>query len=264
MLRSWLRWWLKIIPQQWQAQLMMELGSQVASEPLEKAIRHLMLTHADSLSPQEALRFLLRLDVGLYAGHGRNAVRYGDGVHVKHRLINYHNFFITRIQPNARVLDVGCGNGVLTRNMAQYAKVKILGIDIKADNITKAKQNPHPLVEYRVGDATILNDMGQFDVITLSNVLEHLSNRSHFLRQLMHHTTASYLLIRVPLFERDWRVPLKKELGVEWRLDSTHEIEYTQESFAQEMAEAGLKIHYQEMRWGEIWAHVIPLSAETN
>jgi len=67
------------------------------------------------------------------------------------------------------------------------------------------------------------------------------------------------MLIRVPLFERDWRVPLKRELGVEWRLDSTHMTEYTLESFAEEIAGAGLSIIHQEVRWGEIWAEVRPL-----
>lgn len=63
-------------------------------------------------------------------------------------------------------------------------------------------------------------------------------------------------LIRVPLFERDWRVPLKRQLGVEWRLDPTHETEYTLESFRAEMDEAGLRVTEQMLRWGEIWAEV--------
>jgi hypothetical protein len=66
------------------------------------------------------------------------------------------------------------------------------------------------------------------------------------------------ILIRVPLFERDWRVPLKKELGVEWRLDDTHETEYTLESFASEMQEAGLAVKHLEVRWGEIWVELFP------
>jgi 2-polyprenyl-3-methyl-5-hydroxy-6-metoxy-1,4-benzoquinol methylase len=103
-----------------------------------------------------------------------------------------------------------------------------------------------------------LNDLPDYDcdVIILSNVLEHLPNRPPFLQKVQQRIKPDRFLIRVPLFERDWRVPLKKELGVEWRLDLTHETEYTQESFAEEMAEAGLKIKHQEVRWGEIWAEV--------
>ena len=74
-------------------------------------------------------------------------------------------------------------------------------------------------------------------------------------------TSLDRMLIRVPLFERDWRVPLKKELGVEWRLDSTHETEYTIESWAQEIEKVGLTVTRQEVRWSEIWEDVIKVDS---
>lgn len=37
------------------------------------------------------------------------------------------------------------------------------------------------------------------------------------------------------MFNRNWITPYKKEMGVEWRLDETHQIEYTKESFYEEM-----------------------------
>ena len=51
-------------------------------------------------------------------------------------------------------------------------------------------------------------------------------------------------------------MPLKKELGVEWRLDPTHETEYTLETFAEEMSAANFRIDHLEVRWGEIWSEV--------
>ncbi len=260
MLRSGLRWLLKIIPKPWQKELIGELGQGVDTDQLANAIRQLMLTRAEALPADEALRFLFRIDTALYAYQGRNAVRYGEGVHVKHRLMNYHQFFIDRIQPGNRVLDIGCGNGTLTRNMAEQAQAILTGIDIKAENINTAQKKPHPLVTYQLGDVTTTTFVEPFEIITLSNVLEHLPNRPEFLRRLIQQTAPKSLLIRVPLFDREWRVPLKKELGVEWRLDSTHETEYSQESFAQEMASAGLIIQHQEIRWGEIWAQLTPMS----
>jgi glycosyltransferase involved in cell wall biosynthesis len=83
--------------------------------------------------------------------------------------------------------------------------------------------------------------------------LEHLPERPKFLRSLQKRLKPERYLLRVPLFERDWRVPLKKELGVEWRLDPTHETEYSYESFVYELGRAGLFITYHETRWGEIW-----------
>ena len=60
------------------------------------------------------------------------------------------------------------------------------------------------------------------------------------------------------MFNRDWRVPLKKELGLPYLLDDTHFTEYTQESFEQEMTSSGLSVVHLEVRWAEIWAEVVP------
>jgi hypothetical protein len=89
-------------------------------------------------------------------------------------------------------------------------------------------------------------------------VLEHLDDRAAFLRDIVGRTAATRVLVRVPLFERDWRVPLKRELGVDFRLDPTHRIEYTPEEFETEMAAGGLAIDERDVRWGEIWAACRP------
>jgi len=200
---------------------------------------------------------LFELDARLYSLQGQLAVIYGGGLHTKHRHTRYHDFFTRRVQAGERVLDIGCGNGALTRDIAEHAGAEVTGIDLAEANIAVARQrHPHPRVRYLVGDA--LSDLPdeRFDVIVMSNVLEHLDQRSAFLRQVQARYLPARWLIRVPLFERDWRVPLKRELGVEYRLDPTHLIEYTQEAFASELCEAGLQIAHQEIRWGEIWAEV--------
>ncbi len=63
--------------------------------------------------------------------------------------------------------------------------------------------------------------------------IRHLPNRVEFLRSVQERLKPKRWLIRVPLYERDWRVPLMAELGVDYRLDPTHFTEYTQESFAE-------------------------------
>lgn len=148
------------------------------------------------------------------------------------------------------MLDIGCGNGALTRDIAERSGAYVIGIDLKPDNIAKAKRHyAHPKVEYRVSDA--LKDLPQdsFDVVVLSNVLEQLPNRVEFLRKIQTILSPSQILIRVPLYER--------ELGIDYRLDPTRRIEYTVEGFAEEIETTGLKIAYQEIRWGEIWAEVV-------
>lgn len=226
---------------------------------LEPFIYQLVSCRVDTLPPDEALRFLFRLDATFYSLQGQQAIEYGGGIHTKHRHMRYHDFFVHRIRSGERVLDIGCGNGAVAYDVAEKSRAYVVGIDLNAANITLARQHhAHSHVEYRIGNALQQLPDGPFDVIILSNVLEHLPDRPAFLRRIQETAQPQRLLIRVPVFERDWRVPLKKELGVEWRLDPTHETEYTLESFAEEMAAAGLRITHQEVRWGEIWAEVMP------
>lgn len=188
---------------------------------------------------------------------GRLSVIYGGGLHTKHRHMNYHDFFASRIDKGDRVLDVGCGNGAVAHTVAQKTGARIVGIDLLEENIAAAKhKHDHPKVRYVVGDVLQVIPEGEFTVVVLSNVLEHLPRRPEFLSSMVRHTGVNRVLIRVPLFERDWRVPLKKELGIEWRLDTTHETEYTMEEFLEEMELAGLFVVHHEVRWGEIWAEV--------
>ena len=213
------------------------------------------------LPPSQALRFLFRIDQILYNVQSQFALAYGNGIHPKHRHMRYHDFFINRIQANERVLDVGCHNGSVAYDIAEQAKAHVIGIELDPYNILDALQRHiHPRIQYCVGDVLTCLLIGHFDVVILSNVLEHLVGRPEFLRRLQTATHPTRILIRVPTFERDWRVPLKQELNVEWRLDLTHEIEYTLESFSEEMEAAGLEITYQEVRWGEIWAETRPMA----
>ena len=229
----------------------------------ESLIAGLVNKRTSRLAPEEGLRFLFRLEAALYPLAGRLSQRYGKGVHVKHRLTRYHDFFIDRLDKGERVLEVGCGTGDLAQDAAFRTGCRVTAMEIDGTKIETAKARfADSPVEWRVGDATRDLPGGGFDVVILSNVLEHLGGREAFLLRLAESTGAGRFLVRVPLFERDWRVPLKMELGVEWRLDPTHETEYTLELFAQEMAGAGLKVIHQEVRWGEIWAEVAPAKVE--
>ncbi|MBZ0309684.1 MAG: class I SAM-dependent methyltransferase [Anaerolineae bacterium] len=225
----------------------------------EKMITEVISERTRRLTPKDSLTLLFKLDNRLYELQGEQAIAYGNGVHTKHRHMNYHDFFVKNIQAGEHVLDVGCGYGAVAYTLAQKAEVQITGIDINEKNIAKAIEYHNlPNIHYMVGD--ILEDITpllkkqSFDVILMSNVLEHLPDRPQLLRHLKQTVQPKRFLIRVPLFERDWRVPLKQELGLEWRLDDTHEIEYTLETFTAEIAQAQLKITHLEVRWGEIWA----------
>lgn len=217
----------------------------------------MILRRINGIPAAQALRLLFSLDALLYGIQGELAVAYDGGIHTKHRHMKYHDFFTNRIHKDDCVIDIGCGNGAVAYDVANTCGAQVVGIDFNENSIkTASEQYQHPRLEFHVGDALEALPDGKFSVVILSNVLEHLTGRPAFLRRVQDTLLPERVLIRVPLFERDWRVPLKKELGVAWRLDDTHEIEYTLESFEEEMQKAGLKTTHLEVRWGEIWAEL--------
>lgn len=215
---------------------------------------------AKTMNPEGSLVFLLKLQSKLYDMLGSQSIRYGKGIHTKHKHIQYHNFFIENISSNKCILDVGCGYGALAFSIAnEVNNLNIYAIDIVEKNIVKAKEKfAHPNIKYIHGDA--LKDLPEenIDIVILSNVLEHIENRVDFLKQLKNKYNPEKFLIRVPVFERDWLVPLKQELGIDYRLDSTHFIEYLTDEFLEEIKKAELCIESYKINWGEIWALVKP------
>ena len=208
---------------------------------------------------KDALIELLELERVVSGQIDLAALEYGGGVHVKHRLMRYHDFFVARLNGGEHVLDVGCGYGAVAHSIADRAGARVTGIDLNADNIAKARQlHAHPGLAFVHGEAPRDLQRQHFDVIVLSNVLEHIESRLDFLRQLLDKTSASRLLIRVPMADREWRVPLRAELGLFQFSDPTHFTEYTRDSFEQEMTAAGLAISHLQVNWGEIWAEVAP------
>ena len=224
-----------------------------------------MLTRARHVSPREGLAMLFEIDRRVYLMEGRLSKAYDGGVHAKHRLTRYHDFFVDRIAEGERVLDVGCGIGALAHDIAGRCRARLTGIEIDVSNLAEARRRfPHERVTYIEGDVTRDIPGGGFDVIVLSNVLEHLRDRPAVLRRLAETTGAERLLIRVPAFERDWRVPLRREIGADWRLDDTHETEYTIESMQAELEEAGLSLTELESRWGELWVQAHAAASPTH
>lgn len=189
-----------------------------------------------------------------YEGLGKYASVLEGGVHPKHRLMNYHQFFVDNVELNEVVLDLGCGNGLVALDVAKKAK-DVVGVDLNEDNINAAHNNQQKRkcenVNFLVADALEEEFNIKFDKIILSNILEHIENRVDFLVRIR--DLASTILIRVPMLNRDWTTLYKKELGMEYRLDKTHYVEYTVECLDAELREAGWMLDKYSVQYGELW-----------
>jgi len=182
------------------------------------------------------------------------AITENRGVHPKHQLMDYHKFFVDNITKDSIVLDIGCGIGAVAFDVAKKAS-KVVGIDLNKKNLETAnKKFSARNIEYILADATTYNFKEKFDYIILSNVLEHIDKRIEFLKKIK--KLAPTILIRVPMINRDWLTPYKKERGLPYFSDNTHFTEYTLKTFQEEMKQAGLKIKEYSIQFGEIWAVV--------
>ena len=207
--------------------------------------------------PEEAMRRLLEVEEYLTRQINAVAIRYDDGIHVKHRLMRYHDFFVDRLRPGERVLDIGCGVGAVANSMATRAEAVVTGVDISRDNLATAKKHfRHPNLTFMEGDVLQELPLGSYDTIVMSNVLEHFEGRAEFLKATQSRINPRRWLIRVPMINRHWLVPMRQELGLPYFSDDTHFVEYTQQSFEEEMQAAHMTITDLQINWGEIWAEV--------
>ena len=183
------------------------------------------------------------------------ALRYGNGIHIKHKIMKYANFFKKNIYKNQTVLDVGCGYGAVAFSIVENLNsVKVIGIDTDKNKIEAANKHfIHKNLKFIHNDAFSIKPF-KVDIIILSNVLEHIQDRVDFLIKLKKQFKPSLFLIRVPDLERDWSIPFKKEIGLNYFSDKTHFIEHTENEFRDEMKKANLKIKSLTKNWSEIWA----------
>ena len=89
-----------------------------------------------------------------------------------HRLWNRKAVRVTGLQPGDSALDLACGTGSLTRDLAKRVGPEgyVLGIDFSREMLRAAEARPAPNIEYRLGDATSLEGVpsGAFDAATIA------------------------------------------------------------------------------------------------
>ncbi len=108
------------------------------------------------------------------------------------------------------VLDVGCGEGVLTARWAeQLGTGRVVGIDLEDAKLRREwALRPRPNLEFRAMTAESLPfDDGEFDLAAATEVLEHVPDPERTLSE-MARVAGRHLLVSVP------REPLWRALNV--------------------------------------------------
>jgi 2-polyprenyl-3-methyl-5-hydroxy-6-metoxy-1,4-benzoquinol methylase len=140
---------------------------------------------------------------------GNTYDKYGSSNPVVRRLMANFEATLAQLLDQAAaksILDVGCGEGVLTYQWAQDPRVaRIVGIDLDDPQLHEAwKTRQHPSLEYKIMKAENLPFAdGEFEMSTAIEVLEHVPDPEHTVAE-MARCASKYLLVSVPR-EPLWR-----------------------------------------------------------
>jgi len=93
-------------------------------------------------------------------------------------------------------LDVGCGAGLLAEPLARLG-AEVTGVDAAEENVSLARAHAAGsglAIDYRNGELAPLG-LGQFDLVTAMEVLEHVADKPAFLAALAEHLAPNGLLV---------------------------------------------------------------------
>jgi len=88
------------------------------------------------------------------------------------------------VQPNSRVLDLGCGDGALLAHLQQSKNVQGVGVEISDDRVLSCVQRGVHVIQQNLEDGLAMFDDQQFDTIVLSQTLQSMHKTEHILREM--------------------------------------------------------------------------------
>lgn len=92
--------------------------------------------------------------------------------------------YCEHLKPGARVLDVGCGSGILAHWLSSAGISSYVGVDLSAVAIEQARRSNFQGAEFDVADASIFETSRVFDVIVFNEMLYYLKTPEKHVRRI--------------------------------------------------------------------------------
>jgi 2-polyprenyl-3-methyl-5-hydroxy-6-metoxy-1,4-benzoquinol methylase len=162
---------------------------------------------------------------------------------MKYGVVNRYLLKVIPLQAK-RILDVGCGPGVLAGEIKRLRKCEIVGITISE---AEAQEASKVLDKALVRDLNKYDprEMGKFDCILCSHILEHLSYPKTLLELLRNNLTDDgILIVAVPNGKQRFVefLKTKSSYAIEGPLDYTHKHFFSYQAALELIRTAGYKV----------------------
>lgn len=118
------------------------------------------------------------------------------------------------VEPNKRILDVGCATGRIAEKLRREKNCYVVGIEINQEMAKIAQNRCDKLI---IADVELLKSIdfpeGYFDIILFADVLEHCRNPGEILQNFRKYLSdTGYILVSVPN-AANWEIRIKLLLG---------------------------------------------------
>jgi len=114
------------------------------------------------------------------------------------------------IEPGARVLDVGCGDGALLEHLIAEKGAQVRGIDLDVEAVRRCIGRGVPVYHGDMVEGMAMFGDGCFDCVVLSQTLQQVSRPARVVQEMLR--VGRRAIISFPNFGH-WRVRLQLLLG---------------------------------------------------
>lgn len=89
------------------------------------------------------------------------------------------------IKLNSRVLDLGCGDGLLLKELIEKKKITGLGIEISMEKIKTCLKNGISVIQEDLNEGLKDFQKNSFDYVVLSQTLEYIANPVYLIQEML-------------------------------------------------------------------------------
>ena len=108
--------------------------------------------------------------------------KHGEASGPKHASVAH----IAGARAGSRVLDLGCGTGVMVPAYLEAGADTVLGVDLSAEMIARAREKfkGEPSVRFECGDTLDLDCEGSFDCAVIYNAYPHFLDKENLVKKV--------------------------------------------------------------------------------